>query len=1311
MKIKDLLQQIEKWKKKATSNLAAWKQVATSPSLRQDYFSLVAKPAAKKTYARFAEASERQRPQTARDFLRIASRGGGLGPIPQAAYYTTKLFPKTTLPISHFAAGMAGPVPAEKIALGRRLPEREKYTPYRAAGGATAALIAGGPSTVIRAGAIGGALGGVTTAMSNILRKKPITTGIGRGAVKSALYGLETAPTYVLTGRLVESMAKTVPFLKPLTEKGIAKTLPQANQTIGTWLKSLGKTGLKRMIKATLIETPIEGITYGIKDQKEKQRLVDSIAEQTAQNFIYNVGFAGVNTLWDARTITPIVRRSLSDAIQRYRALPREVREGGYIRIKGKAPAVKDEDILGAAREQIGKYEPPKRSFRQKLEQFYTDWVNRFYPIEKVTGKIEKDLKVKILPEKSPVYAIKRLLGAGGTASLRHRQKLEPVLKTLDNANVDLNDFDVFLKAKRDLGFAEVGRKIRGSDPEMAQRTIEALSRKYDISFLERVASDLYQYQDEGLRKLLDAGFIGKDAYNRIKAQNKYYVPFERIMDTVDNYLGIPTSKAQQAVSPIKKIKGSERKIISPIESIIANTYKIEAAVAKNRVAKSLVDLRNLSPNYKDIFVPAKKSGTNTISVWENGKKQFYQVPEDIAKAVKGLNEEELGTLVKILSTPARILRQGATGRNIDFMIPNVFKDQLDAAVSSKYGYRPFIDYFRGLAHLVNYRRTGSDELVEQYLKSGGSIFFGSMSGRKAIREQIKEATTKPALTKRLGKWLVEGIETIGEYSETPTRLGLFKRTLEKTSNPYIAALESREGTLDFARMGAKMRVANAIIPFLNVGIQGFDKMIRSAIDHPGRMAIAMATYGGLPAAMTAIYNNLFYPQELSEIPQWVRDSNFVIVKGRDKDGKVKYLTFPKGNIIPYIANPTEHFIAWLAGNDNEGFSKMALNTLTQGLPVIGSGGTIKEVISRTVGSNLPQAIKPIAEDVANYSFFRGKQIVPSYLAKKPPALQTYPWTPQLYQKIGRILKVSPLRVKNMMEGYLAGYVKMPAMAMETIRDIATGREPDINKTLVLRRFIGKTYKSGVPIKITREKPTTGGLLSGIVLARQQRKEQLTISQAAQDLGVDKYLGSPPSGAVPKAKWESDKFKAAVKVYRDETIDDDIKEKLLTQLGENSADVAYYDIATDDRSVRRAAVDEVLNEGGIEALTNLRREVNGKKILTNTIVDDLYEEGVITYAQRQYLKNVGKKGGRGTISIGKTPKFSFKALPSAPKTAGIRVSGRKGYPSRIKIKISSPPTPKPLTFGTQPIKIKSSGVSQILGRGIRTAPIRVRFGQ
>ena len=44
--------------------------------------------------------------------------------------------------------------------------------------------------------------------------------------------------------------------------------------------------------------------------------------------------------------------------------------------------------------------------------------------------------------------------------------------------------------------------------------------------------------------------------------------------------------------------------MLSPVESIIADTYKMEAAVAKNRVAKSIGQLSQILPDVNIKKVP-----------------------------------------------------------------------------------------------------------------------------------------------------------------------------------------------------------------------------------------------------------------------------------------------------------------------------------------------------------------------------------------------------------------------------------------------------------------------------------------------------------------------------------------------------------------------------------------------------------------------------------------------------------------------------------------------------------------------------------
>lgn len=748
------------------------------------------------------------------------------------------------------------------------------------------------------------------------------------------------------------------------------------------------------------------------------------------------------------------------------------------VKLETKAPETPDE-FIASARKQIQTLpEEPKATWREAKDRFYTDWVNRFYPIEKAVDAVIGDLKVKgaeLRPEANPKYQIRRFLGMGGIAESKFQDEVRPVLDQLDEQGIDKLDMDAYLKARRDINLGERG--IFGSDPVQAQQTVEAFEAKYGAEKLQPLAQQLYTYQNKLFDELTDAGFIKSDVAARIKATNSDYVPFERVMDDaqLDEFLGIPTKKVVQGTNPAdKRIKGSERDIYSPIESIIANTYKYTAAVEKNKVAQSVAKLQEIMPELG--FTAAKESGADTIPVWVDGVKQHIKVGKDIADAAKGLNEETMNNVLKIMQLPAQILRSGATGQNPEFMIPNVIRDQFEASLYSNYGYVPFVDYFRGMAHLINKSRTGSDEIVDAWMKSGASQELSSMSGRKDIQSFFDKNTGK----KGLFGWLGDTLDFMGKYSEQPTRLGLFEKALNKTGNTNIAMMESRDATLDFSRMGSKMKVANSVIPFLNVGIQGFDKLIREAKTKPGKTAVKVAIYGLAPQMMSTMYNLVNHPDEYAEIPQFEKDGNFVFVQGRNEDGTVNYYTIPKANSMQTFINPVESFLSYMAGTNKQSFGEFATAFLSGALPVVGEGSSLTEVGVRTVGSLTPQIIKPAAENLLNKSFFRynankqeAKEIVPYFMKDKAPGDQSYDFTPAAYKVIGKVLNVSPLQVQNLAEGYLAGYAKVPVQVMNLMLKASNGEDISPNEVTLMRRFAKQTYPTSETQQKKRQAPET----------------------------------------------------------------------------------------------------------------------------------------------------------------------------------------------------------------------------------------------
>lgn len=930
------------------------------------------------------------------------------------------------------------------------------------------------------------------------------------------------------------------------------------------------------------------------------------------------------------------------------------------------------DSIIAEGRKQIGSSKPePKQSVRQAVSDAYTQWVDRYHPIVSAAGKAKKTLQSKgatLRPEYDPEYLVRRLTGAGGIADARFRNELEPIIKQLDDLAIPKADLDVYLANRRIAGFGKAGREVYGADVTKANQITGALEAKYGQN-IRGITDKLYGYQNKGFQEMVEAGFMSPETAKLMQQENPDYSPLYRVMDEVNDYLGLPTRKAMQGSQPIKKIKGSKRQIESPLESIIGNTFSQRAAIEKNRVAKSIIDLQNIT----DLgFKQAAKSGDSTITVWKNGQKEYWDVGKDIADVAKGTNEEAMNMVLKIIQAPASLLRQGATGRNPEFMIPNIIRDQLDAGVTSKYGYVPFLDYISGLKSML-----AKDDVYKAWERSGAKIDLGEMSGKKSIAKYFDEKTAK----KGLFSWLGAGLDVAGKYSEQPTRLGLFKKAYNKTGNEMLAMMESRDSTVDFARMGAKMKVANSIIPFLNVSVQGFDKLIRATKNNPGKVLFNAALYGAGPAAAVTAYNLNFHPEEYAEIPQYEKDSNFVLVKGRNANGQVDYITIPKGNIIPTIANPIQSFMEFAAQNSQQDFKQMALTLLSTTLPVVGEGQSLQEIATKTIGSNLPQAIKPAAENLVNKSFYKydtekeqSKEIVPYYLQDKPDYQQDYEFTPVMYKKIGALINASPLKVQNIMEGYLAGYSKIPSNIIQSLTKVSRGEEISPNETILMRRFIKQTYPGGE--KKTTEKPVSPGVM-----------DRITGKTSAASAGIAQTIPSDPEEAkifykqalqeINNAKGNRIKYTYDSSLTEDERkkkLDDEMEKNIravntINQMRKKNPDQVFgYELeshatgGSKTTEQRAKWVHQTLKTAKSDKeLSDLLRKLYQGKVLTQSVAEMLNEEyglNLTHYMSGDKLKSLGGSGKKGKKTIS-----DAQILSSYRKTLEAYAKPRAQYKS------------------------------------------------
>lgn len=176
---------------------------------------------------------------------------------------------------------------------------------------------------------------------------------------------------------------------------------------------------------------------------------------------------------------------------------------------------------------------------------------------------------------------------------------------------------------------------------------------------------------------------------------------------------------------------------------------------------------------------------------------------------------------------------------------------------------------------------------------------------------------------------------------------------------------------------------------------------------------------------------------------------------------------------------------------------------------------------------------------------------------------------------------------------------------------------------------------------------------------------------SVKELDLSKY-STKPTNKIDEIRLNEDRFSDAIKVFRNEDIEDADKETLYGKLGVKKNDLAYYDLATDSTEVRR----EVVNMVGereykdrseyIRSLASLRLELtSGKRVLTDNIIDDLYNEGLLSKNERNLLKNTKWEKGKSPANKAKAkkgkkaPKVKVRQVtaPSFGQINPIKLSG------------------------------------------------------
>jgi hypothetical protein len=688
------------------------------------------------------------------------------------------------------------------------------------------------------------------------------------------------------------------------------------------------------------------------------------------------------------------------------------------------------------------------------FNRLYTHAIDALRPIQQVVGEMSKK-GGKPTPDQD-AYTLGRLL-AGWWGKADHflnkgtfdpntlavtGKSLKSILQPWDGK---LDDLRVYLVSKRALELGERGKYV-GIDLGDARASVAELEKQYPS--IGQTAQDIYQFEDATLRYLRDTGYMSGEEYAKIKALNKAHVPLYRLFEEspLSGAPGLSTEKKTDLWTPVKRLKGSGRQIVDPLESIIKNVYTVINLAERNNVAEAITRqarksegsarwLEEVSPpgarpiqfTIEEIRKALKDAGADLsdadlsavatifrpslatskiegiLTVRDRGKVSYWQVHDkDLYRALQGMDAESSNFLIRLLSLPARLLRLGATSLGPEFIIRNPLRDAMDAFMQSRNGFIPGVDSVRGLFHAV-----GRDDLFWEWKRAGGEHAMLVSMDRTTLRQQLSDMlASKP-------KWVVrhpvEALRMLSEFGESATRLGEYARARAKGKGPRQAALESREVTIDFARMGAKTRALNSIIAFWNAAVQGTDKFYRSHYENP--LGSYIKGVAGLTIPTLLLWWANKDDPKYQELPQWRKDFFWNIpTRGTRLEKHTAFIAIPR----PWLwgmtyATTFERIADWVNTKDPHAFDDFAKNVWQSWGPGM-----------------IPTAMIPFVEAFANKSLYRGTPIEPEGMKNLLPQYRYTSYSSEFSKTLSKGaasvgLQVSPLQIDNALFSWSGG--------------------------------------------------------------------------------------------------------------------------------------------------------------------------------------------------------------------------------------------------------------------------------------------------
>ena len=509
--------------------------------------------------------------------------------------------------------------------------------------------------------------------------------------------------------------------------------------------------------------------------------------------------------------------------------------------------------------------------------------------------------------------------------------------------------------------------------------------------------------------------------YTREKAQDYLdkleYVALYRVPeDALAQYENAPFRQGRGLLGAGKEYRllGSDRAAADPLENFATNMSWLMQRGIKNNAVKATADLlQDLGQGeyMTRPMTPGEKKALHHVLVYVDGKPKEFVVDDPNDMAAFASAPVISNFFLNLLNFPVRTLRRGIT------MMPQfVWNQSIEDPI------RATLVAGNKAGILKNIANTWKSIAVNQFkadLSPNADMLnrYGIIGQKDILDSQDIIDRYKGKNKNNLSKYLFF-FERLSHGSDLGARESIYQEAIkelqakgydQQTAEDY-AALKALQ-YLPYQQIGQSrtMGYLRRMMPFINPPIQGMFREIEAMRGRVGDMTKAEGKKAflwrlGKYLAFTAMYTAFRSgDDDYENETDYNRDNNFFI-------GGIRFAV-PR-ELAPFKVAIERGTRAYVLNHDKADIERPEV-----------AGAIIRKFWELGAGFlPMPTFATPILENVTNFDLFTSRPLVSPSLARREPRYQFNDNTSEIAKVIGNYLNVSPIKVDNLLRGYL-GYL------------------------------------------------------------------------------------------------------------------------------------------------------------------------------------------------------------------------------------------------------------------------------------------------